>query len=114
MSIATKLKDLRLRNGKSLQAVADAVGASKAHIWEVETGKSPRPSLDLVRRLADYYRVSLASLVGEDPNLPSEEDEELLVMWRDLKDLPKEEREYVAMLIQTMRERRKKVRQDAD
>lgn len=45
MSLATKLKDLRVRRGQSLQQVADGVGVSKAHIWQLERGDSTNPSL---------------------------------------------------------------------
>ena len=32
--LAARLNQLRLRKGKSLQAVATAVGVSKAHVWD--------------------------------------------------------------------------------
>ena len=35
-----RLKELRLKKKLSLQELADAVGVSKAHVWELETGKS--------------------------------------------------------------------------
>lgn len=84
MSIGAKLKELRLRKGSSLQHVADAVGASKAHIWELESGKSHNPSLDLLRRLAEHFGVTVAGLVGETLDGG---DEQLMKMYRDLKGL---------------------------
>jgi len=33
--------------------VADAVRASKAHIWEIEQGRSKNPSMDLLSGLAN-------------------------------------------------------------
>ncbi len=65
MSLATKLRDLRVRRGQSLQQVADGVGVSKAHIWQLERGDSTNPSLDLLRGLADYYKVTVAFLSDE-------------------------------------------------
>ena len=44
MSLATKLKDLRVKSGQSLQQVADGVSVSKAHIWQLERGDSTNPS----------------------------------------------------------------------
>src|SRR3546814_3321242 len=55
--LGAKLRELRVERGQSLQQVADAVSASKAHLWEVETGKTQNPSVDLVRRLADHFGV---------------------------------------------------------
>jgi len=40
MSLAAKLKELRGKNRQSLQDVADAIGASKTHIYDLETGRS--------------------------------------------------------------------------
>jgi transcriptional regulator with XRE-family HTH domain len=66
MSIAIKIKELRLKKGVSLQSVADAVGASKPHIWELERGASQNPSLELVRKLAQYFGVTVDYLAGLD------------------------------------------------
>ncbi len=62
MSIASRLKELRLKKGVSLQDVADAVGSSKPHIWELERGERDNPSIDLLRRIAEYYGVNIAYL----------------------------------------------------
>src|SRR5258708_6432953 len=67
MRIAAQLKQLRLRKGRSLQQVADAVGVSKPHIWEIESGRS-NASLDLVAKLAKYFGISIGALLGESGN----------------------------------------------
>ena len=36
MSLGARLRELRIKKNRSLQNVADAVKASKAHIWEIE------------------------------------------------------------------------------
>ena len=69
-SFSTRLSELRLEAGRSLQEVADAVGVSKAHIWELERGRADNPSMKLVERLASYFSVSVAYLIGEDPSAP--------------------------------------------
>jgi Zn-dependent peptidase ImmA (M78 family)/transcriptional regulator with XRE-family HTH domain len=69
MRIAGQLKHLRLRKGRSLQQVADAVGVSKPHIWEIESGRS-NASLELVGKLARYFEVSAGTLLGEPPGTP--------------------------------------------
>jgi transcriptional regulator with XRE-family HTH domain len=48
MSLATKLQKLRMAKGQSLQVVADAVGASKAHIWELEKGTAAEVLLSIL------------------------------------------------------------------
>jgi len=64
MSLGTRLKELRLNKGVSLQAVADSVDASKPHIWELERGTTKNPSLELLSKLANYFGVSVDFLAG--------------------------------------------------
>jgi transcriptional regulator with XRE-family HTH domain len=66
VSLAAKLKELRRRTGQSLQEVANGVGVSKAHIWELETGKSSNPGLELLRNLAEHFKVTIAFLTDEE------------------------------------------------
>lgn len=84
MSLASRLKELRIGKGKSLQDVADAVQASKPHIWELERGSSKNPSLELVRKLANYFGVRIDYLVGADDE-SGEENLELVQFFRELK-----------------------------
>jgi len=76
MSLGARLKDLRIKKNQSLQDVADAIGASKAHIWDIERGSSKNPSMDLLDRLANHFGVSVTFLVGEQP--PGELTEDLI------------------------------------
>jgi transcriptional regulator with XRE-family HTH domain len=62
-----KLRRLRSASGESLQQVADAIGVSKAHIWELETGRSGNPSLEMLQKLAGHFRVTIAYLAEEVP-----------------------------------------------
>ena len=104
MALGAKLKELRMRKGQSLQQVADAVGASKAHIWELEKGTSRNPSIELLTKLADHFDVSLASLVEEDPNAPGE-DPQLVAMYRNLKGLTERDRDTIRLLMKQLRSR---------
>ncbi len=67
MSLGARLTQLRLGAGESLQDVADAAGVSKAHIWELEKGRTQNPSLALLTGLADHFKLSVGALIGEDP-----------------------------------------------
>lgn len=65
MPLGDRIKELRIRKNKSLQEVADAIGASKAHIWELESNRSKNPSLDLLKKLARYFDTTVAFLIDE-------------------------------------------------
>jgi transcriptional regulator with XRE-family HTH domain len=62
MSLAAKLRELRQKKGQSLQQVADGVGVSKAHIWELEKGTSRNPGMDLLSKIAEHFKVTVSYL----------------------------------------------------
>lgn len=101
MSFATRLHDLRIRNRLSLQQMADAVGISKAHVWNLEKGTSENPSMDLLVKLAGLFRVRVADLVGENPEAASEEPE-VVALFRDLKKLDTSDRETIRVLMEQL------------
>jgi len=105
MSFGRKLHDLRVRNRMSLQDVASAVSISKAHVWNLEKGLSGNPSIELVVKLADLFRVRVADLVGENPNADSEEPE-MVAMFRDLKQLSERDRETIQVLMDQLKRRK--------
>ena len=107
MSFATRLNKLRIEKRLSLQEVADKVGISKAHVWNLEKGQADNPSMELVMKLADLFRVRVADLVGENPDDP-DEDAEMIAMFRDLKGLGEDDREIIKGLMQQLKSRRSK------
>lgn len=106
MGLGAKLTQMRLARGESLQQVADAVEVSKAHIWDLEKGRTDNPSMALVTRLADHFGVSLASLVGEDIDA-ADADQQLARMFRQAKDLSDEDVALLDDMMQTLLRRRK-------
>lgn len=103
--IGDRLKELRVKHGESLQQVADGIGASKAHVWELETGKSSNPSIELLIALARHYGVSVAYLIGENPANNSD-DPEIIAIYRELKQLGREDRETIKALINHFKRRK--------
>jgi len=88
-------------SGESFQKLADAVGVSKAHVWQLERGKTDNPSMDLVRRIADHYGVTLSYLVGEDIDAP-DADQQLARMFRQAKDLGDSERQILDDMMKSL------------
>lgn len=105
MSLATRLNQLRLKKGKSLQEVADAICVSKTHIWELEKGRSENPSFEMLTKLADYFKVSIRYLVGEDHE--SKDDPQLERMFRQVGDLDDRDRALLDDMIANMIKRRR-------
>ncbi len=101
MAVGARITQLRLKSGQSLQQVGDAVGASKAHIWELEKGRTDNPSMGLVTRLADHFGVSVSYLVGEDVEAP-DADGQLQRMFRQAQKLDDRERAILDGMMQTL------------
>lgn len=102
MSLAKRLHELRTANRLSLQDVADKIGISKAHVWNLEKGLAENPSMELVVKLADLFRVRIADLVGENPDGP-EEEPAMVAMFRDLKKLDPRDRETIRVLMEQLK-----------
>jgi|ERR1700733_4414375 transcriptional regulator with XRE-family HTH domain len=107
MSLAAKLKQLRMSKKLSLQDVADQIGASKAHIWDLETGRSKNPSIELLTKLAKVFSVSVADIIGENPS-GEDEEPQLKAMYRELKDLSPSDREAIQQMMDHLISRNKK------
>jgi len=102
--LGDRISRLRSQKGQSLQHVADAVGVSKAHVWEIERHRATNPSMGLVQRLADHFGVSIASLVGEEAD--SQSDPGLQRMFRQASQLDPEDRELLDDMMRSMLKRR--------
>lgn len=101
MALGARLKNLRMKTCESLKQLADALGVSKAHIWELETGKSANPSMDLLIKLADHFETSVSALIGEDP--AGSEDPQMVAMFRDLKELDDRDLAVIKQMIKSMK-----------
>ncbi|WP_299877800.1 helix-turn-helix transcriptional regulator [uncultured Sulfitobacter sp.] len=101
MDIGERLFSLRQKTEESLQDVADKVGASKAHVWELEKGRSKNPSFDLVRKLAKHFGVSIEVMTGEAEE-PGQKDVKIAQMNRNLEALSERDRAVVEQMIKTM------------
>lgn len=71
--IKSRRDELRL----SLQDVADRIGASKAHIWELENGSAKNPTVRMVLGLADALECSVDRVLGIETAKPVLSDEEM-------------------------------------
>jgi transcriptional regulator with XRE-family HTH domain len=89
MSLGSKLRELRTRKRESLQQLADAVGASKAHVWELETEKSTNPSLDLLKKIAAHFGIAVSTLLEE------RESGDTLIFGREFEGLSDKDKELL-------------------
>ena len=105
MGLGERINRLRHEKSESLRDVATAVGVSKAHIWELEKGRTDNPAMALVTRLADHFGVTVSYLVSEDIEAP-DADEDLQRMFRQAHDLDERDRATLDALLQSFRRRK--------
>lgn len=60
-----RLREYREAKGLTLQHVADAVGCTKAYIWELEMREGQRPTADRLNAIAKTLDVTVLHLLGE-------------------------------------------------
>ena len=101
MDLGDRLNSLRRKSGQSLQSVADAIGVSKAHIWELEKGRSSNPSFELMQKLATHFGVGAKVLTGEADE-PAVEDLQIGRIHRDLKALSDRDRRIIEEMVRSM------------
>lgn len=99
MSFSSKLKELRLQRGLSLQEAADLIEISKTHFWDLETGKSKNPSYDLLEKISNKFGISISSLVNED--IQSHENEELKVLFRQMNNLDQSDLDMIKLIVES-------------
>jgi transcriptional regulator with XRE-family HTH domain len=97
-----RLRKFRMAKNLSLQQLADAVGASKAHVWDLETGKTKNPSLSLLTEFSRALGVSIKALVGETEDT---EDSTLAPLFRDLRGLDEADIQMIKSLTDQLRAR---------
>lgn len=102
MALADRIKAFRMKKKLSLQELADAAGVSKAHIWDLETGRSKNPSMDLLIKLANKLEVAVVDLVGENPGA-EEEGSRVLGMYRELKNLSDRDLDVINSMIERLK-----------
>jgi len=92
MSLGVKLNQLREERRQSLQDVATAIGISKTHLWELEKARATNPSMDLLKKLAQHYAVTVEFLVDASSEDNKSEDASVQKFFRDFKSLsPKDQ-----------------------
>lgn len=68
--LASAISDTRSALGWSLQKLADRSGLSKAHVWEMEQGRSKNPTVSSLLAIGRATGRSVSELLGEDVCAP--------------------------------------------
>ena len=63
LNIGTKIKELRRRDGRTQEALAEALGVTNQAVSRWESGGS-YPDMELLPAIANYFHVSIDELFG--------------------------------------------------
>ena len=64
-AFGARLRRFREAKKLTLQQVADAVGCTKAYIWELEMREGQRPTAERLNAIAKFLGVTVLHLLGE-------------------------------------------------
>ncbi len=64
-ALGRRIKRLREEYGMTLDQLESASGVSKGYLSQLERGERTNPGLDLVRRIAGGFDISVSELLGE-------------------------------------------------
>lgn len=98
--IGIKIRDLRKKQGYTLEKLAELTGSSKSYIWELENKNPPRPSAEKVAKIAAVLGVTTDYLLNTTTAGPSEDvlDQAFFREYQDLEESTKEKlRELVKL-----------------
>ena len=97
-----RLKELRLKAGKTQNDIAKLLGVTRPAYTRYENGER-EPDLNTIKALADYYQVSVDFLLGCDGDLRTSED---LAFFRKFTELSPPKKKAVLKLIDTLNEKK--------
>lgn len=97
-----RLRQFREAKELTLQQVADAVGCTKAYVWELEMREGQRPTAERLNAIAKTLGVTIQDLLGEpvaDIQTPSPTD---VAFFRQYAGMSEEEKERYRQAMQLM------------
>ena len=100
------------QKGVSPSRAAIDAGISKSLVTKWKTNNIQDPSAEVARKLAVYFNVSVAELLGEDNKTPTVSgerdpiDDVDLAFYGEYKELSDDDKETVRDMVRVMRQRR--------
>ena len=101
-ALGMKLRRLREAKGFTLQQVADAVGCTKAYIWELEVKGGQRPSADRIYALSKVLGVTVEDLLEDQPGVVPEASPEDIQFFRNYVGMTEEDKQRYQQMLQLM------------
>ena len=101
-ALGVRLRRLREAKKLTLQQVADAVGCTKAYIWELEMKDGQRPSAERVQALAKVLGVTMEDIMGEPIQKVPEASLEDVAFFREYAGMTEDEKKHYQDVLKMM------------
>lgn len=93
-----KLRKVRTSRNKTLEELANAIGSSKAYVWQLENKKNAKPSGELLLKIANCLGESPDFFLDDDANERTEDQLED-AFFRKFKRLSDEDKRYIDRIV---------------
>lgn len=93
-----KLRKVRTDRKMTLEELADAIGSSKAYVWQLENKKNAKPSAELLLKISNFLGESPDFFLDDEVSERSERQLED-AFFRKFKNLSDEDKRYIDRLV---------------
>ena len=101
-AFGARLRRLREAKKLTLQQVADAVGCTKAYIWELEMKDGQRPSAERIQKIAQVLGVTMEDVMGEPIEQVPQASPEDVSFFREYAGMTDEEKDRYRQALKIM------------
>ena len=101
-AFGARLRRLREAKKLTLQQVADAVGCTKAYIWELEMKDGQRPSAERIQAIAKVLGVTMEDVMGEPIEQVPQASPEDVLFFREYAGMTDEEKNRYRQALKIM------------
>ena len=101
-AFGVRLRRLREAKKLTLQQVADAVGCTKAYIWELEMKDGQRPSAERIQAIAKVLGVTMEDVMGEPIAQVPQASPEDVSFFREYAGMTDEEKDRYRQALKIM------------
>ena len=101
-AFGARLRRLREAKNLTLQQVADAVGCTKAYIWELEMKDGQRPSAERIQKIAQVLGVTMEDVMGVPMQQAPDASPEDVAFFREYAGMTEEEKKHYQDVLKIM------------
>ena len=101
-TFGARLRRLREAKNLTLQQVADAVGCTKAYIWELEMKDGQRPTAERIQKIAQVLGVTMEDVMGTPMQEAPQASAEDVAFFREYAGMTDEEKDRYRQALKIM------------